>query len=218
MSENKFVIDGDAEPFCHSYYELASHRKTGTRVWHLDCLELAQGEMTKPELYLPGEKYFSWVNALSGQSRQSCHCEVKNLIEEFQGRDVMNACTLDFLLRNSHLIPEAWKQRVPLRQVKVSRDYLIRNPHMIPKENRKIIRPLPKKPENPDQPEIEWFDANGLHVVLFLGTVYIHKTLRVRFVRGLLWNGLYWVDQHFKLIDDVIAANYQVALHKEVKS
>ena len=85
--KNRFVIDGDAKPFCPKGFSVESHRKMGQFDFKPSKIELWLSEKQKKE----------------GEFGKGFRKE----IEKLDG--VMNANVLDRLLENTHLIPEYWK-------------------------------------------------------------------------------------------------------------
>lgn len=82
------VIDCDADPMIPDGWKLEEHQKSGQLKW----------DPTKVHLFL------------SGPQQKSEMIGGYKLREELKGKPVLNACVLDYLLKNQHLIPEDWKQ------------------------------------------------------------------------------------------------------------
>lgn len=81
------LIDGDADPFIPQGLKVDSHRKCGV----INPLRIT--------LYTADVQNAGFVNGA-------------DLGRELESRPVLNACVLDFLLDNPHLIPESWKGRL----------------------------------------------------------------------------------------------------------
>jgi len=83
------VIDCDANPFVPDDWSVEEHRKGDQFKWNKeaqrDALYLSKGQQ--------GGKYI----------------EGNKLCKELEGKPVLNANVLDYLLANPHLIPEEWK-------------------------------------------------------------------------------------------------------------
>lgn len=90
MSKTKeYVIDCDAAPFTPSGWKVEEHQKGGAFKW--DAAKQADA------LYL------------SGPQKRGSYLEGNKLRKELKDKPVLNACVLDYLLANTHLIPESWK-------------------------------------------------------------------------------------------------------------
>ena len=85
---SKLRIDGDAKPFCPSNWLVKSHRKMGEVEFDPSRIEF---------WYSEGQK-MGFVSA------KTLRKETRHLA------GVMNANVLDSLLKNTHLIPEFWKE------------------------------------------------------------------------------------------------------------
>ena len=81
------AIDLDATPFCPSDLTVEEHQKGGIFRW----------DPAKVQLYL--SKLQSKGKVIGGH----------DLRKDLAGKSVLNACLLDYLLKNPHLIPEEWK-------------------------------------------------------------------------------------------------------------
>lgn len=82
----KHIIDCDADPFCPESWQVVEHRKGGQLEW----------DPTKMELYLCEQEK---TGSIQGN-------ELRKILAD---KPVLNACVLDYLLANPHLIPEEWK-------------------------------------------------------------------------------------------------------------
>ena len=81
------VIDLDVNPFCPNGLTVEEHQKGGTFHW----------DPTKVQLYL--SKTQSKGEFIGGH----------DLRKDLAGKPVLKACLLDYLIKNPHLIPDAWK-------------------------------------------------------------------------------------------------------------
>lgn len=86
MIEN--IIDCDADPFVPSGWKVEEHRKGGQFKW----------DSARVALYL---SKFQKKGVIDGDK----------LRKELVDKPVLNACVLDYLLANPHLIPEEWKSK-----------------------------------------------------------------------------------------------------------
>lgn len=83
------VIDLDAYPFVPNGWKVEEHQKGGQFKWNA----------SKVALYLSdGQKNGKWIVG-------------SKLREELKGQSVYNANLLDYLLKNTHLIPEKWSDK-----------------------------------------------------------------------------------------------------------
>lgn len=80
------VIDCDVAPFTPSGWKVEEHKKGGQCKW--DAAQVA--------LYL-------------SKFQKNGVIEGNKLRKELEGKPVLNACVLDYLLAHPHLIPEEWK-------------------------------------------------------------------------------------------------------------
>jgi len=85
-TSKKHLIDCDTLPFIPEGWEVVEHQKGGTFEW----------DPSKVELYLCAEQ-------------QEGSIEGHELRKKLEGKPVMNACLLDYLLKHPELIPEEWK-------------------------------------------------------------------------------------------------------------
>lgn len=83
------VIDCDADPFVPDGWSVEEHQKGGSFQW----------DASKVELWLANGQKNGEVKAT----------ESKNLRKEMARKVPLNACVLDYLLANPHLIPEEWE-------------------------------------------------------------------------------------------------------------
>lgn len=81
------VIDCDAEPFIPEGWSVKEHRKGSAFKWGPAAVALYLSEGQKNGKVIEGNK----------------------LREELANKPILNANVLDYLLANSHLIPEEWK-------------------------------------------------------------------------------------------------------------
>lgn len=81
------VIDCDANPYLPEGWKVEEHQKSGPLKWDAKLVELWLAKGQQNGKVLKGDK----------------------LRQELVGKPVLNACVLDYLLANSHLIPEEWK-------------------------------------------------------------------------------------------------------------
>ncbi len=88
MTLIKHIIDCDVQPFIPKGWRIDEHRKGGQLEWSSAKILLYTPEVQEVE-YIFG-------NALR---------------KELTGKRVLNACVLDYLLDNPHLIPEEWKNK-----------------------------------------------------------------------------------------------------------
>jgi hypothetical protein len=86
-----YVIDCESAPFDLSGANLVvlDHRTNGKVIWD-------------------SSKFTPW---LYSDQRVGRSVEVNVLYRELMSKNVMNACVLDFLLVNTHLIPSVWRDR-----------------------------------------------------------------------------------------------------------
>lgn len=80
------VIDCDATPFTPSGWKVEEHKKSGLFKWNYAQVVLFLSKFQKNGV-IDGNK----------------------LRKELADKPVLNACVLDYLLANPHLIPEEWK-------------------------------------------------------------------------------------------------------------
>jgi len=81
------VIDCDADPYLPEGWKVEEHQKSGLLKWDAKLVELWFAKGQQNGKVLKGDK----------------------LRQELVGKPVLNACVLDYLLANPHLIPEEWK-------------------------------------------------------------------------------------------------------------
>ncbi|MEK7630019.1 MAG: hypothetical protein AAB432_01375 [Patescibacteria group bacterium] len=84
------VIDCDANPFVPDGWKVEEHQKGGQFKWDPKAIELY---LSKPQ-------------------RKGKTINGNDLREELKNKSVLNANVLDYLLKNSHLIPEEWKGKL----------------------------------------------------------------------------------------------------------
>ncbi|MBI4135437.1 hypothetical protein HY477_01755 [Candidatus Uhrbacteria bacterium] len=84
------IIDCDAAPFVPQGFRIKEHRKGGQ----------IEFDPAKVVFYLDEE----------GQQVPYSTIEGNELLKRLEGKPVMNACVLDYLLANTNLLPESWKQ------------------------------------------------------------------------------------------------------------
>ncbi|MBP7846152.1 MAG: hypothetical protein KA007_01810 [Candidatus Pacebacteria bacterium] len=82
----KHIIDTDIASFIPNNWSIEEHRKGGQLEWNPE----------KISLYL-------------SESQKTGRIVGTDLRKELSGMPVLNACVLDYLLANPHLIPEEWK-------------------------------------------------------------------------------------------------------------
>ena len=80
------LIDCNKDPFTPSGWKVEKHKKSGMVKWTKDLVHLY----------------------LSEKQKSGC-IQGNELREELEGKPVLNANVLDFLLNHPHLIPEEWK-------------------------------------------------------------------------------------------------------------
>jgi hypothetical protein len=80
-------IDCAADPFVPEDWSVEEHHKRGTFKWDPSQVRLYLSKEQQGNNYIVGHK----------------------LRKELQGKPVLNANVLDYLLKNPHLIPEEWK-------------------------------------------------------------------------------------------------------------
>jgi len=83
------VIDCDADPFIPEGWGVEEYQKGGSFKW----------DPRQVQFYL------------SEPQRKGKSIEGNKLRKELAGKPVLNANVLDYLLKNPHLIPEAWKEK-----------------------------------------------------------------------------------------------------------
>jgi hypothetical protein len=83
----KHIIDCDKDPFCPDWLKVENHKRGGQIAF----------DPEKIELYLTERQKTEWVNSTDVQ-------------KELEGRNVLNANVLDYLLAHPELIPESWKK------------------------------------------------------------------------------------------------------------
>ncbi len=84
--KSKHIIDCDALPSIPDGWSIEEHRKGGKLEWNSEKVSLYLSEIQKTGLIVGNE-----------------------LRKELNHKTVLNACVLDYLLDNPHLIPEDWK-------------------------------------------------------------------------------------------------------------
>jgi hypothetical protein len=89
IKENNCVIDTDAEPHIPKGFKIHSHKKIGKISFD------------------PSRVNFH----VSEKQKKGDSIEGYELYEELKNRPTINACVLDFLLKNQDMIPEKWKER-----------------------------------------------------------------------------------------------------------
>ncbi len=86
---NNYIIDCDANPFIPEGWEVVEHRKGGQFKWNPN----------RVVLYICKEQKGDGIGG-------------HELRKKLEGKPVINANVLDYLLAHSELIPEAWKSKV----------------------------------------------------------------------------------------------------------
>lgn len=81
-----YVINCDADPYLPDGWKVEEHQKGGEFIWDASKVSLFLSENQK-------------VDTIEGNK----------LRKKLKGKPVLNACVLDYLLANPHLIPEEWK-------------------------------------------------------------------------------------------------------------
>lgn len=81
------IVDCDADPFVPDGWSVEEHQKRGSFEWDASKVELWLANGQKNDKVLEGNK----------------------LRKEMAKKVPFNACVLDYLLANPHLIPEEWK-------------------------------------------------------------------------------------------------------------
>lgn len=81
------LIDCDAAPFQPNGWSVEKHAKAGQFEWNPTRVKLYLAKSQKPGKLVEGNK----------------------LRKELEGQMVLNACVLDYLLKNPELIPDEWK-------------------------------------------------------------------------------------------------------------
>lgn len=90
------AVDFSADPFLPDGWGVEEHQKG----------KVAKLERKGDDLYLDGKKIEFWLS-----SEQKRGVITGNILRaKLKGKPVLNANLLDHLLKNSHLIPEAWKK------------------------------------------------------------------------------------------------------------
>lgn len=89
MDNQKYIIDCNAAPDTPFDWEVVEHKNGGQLEWPTE----------KIELWISEEQIVSPI-------------EGNKLRKKLEGQKVMNACVLDFLLKNPELIPDEWKRKV----------------------------------------------------------------------------------------------------------
>lgn len=84
----KRIIDCDTLPFIPDDWEIVEHRKGGKLEWNPEKVSLYLSKIQK-------------TGRIGGN-------ELRN---ELTKKPVLNACVLDYLLANPHLIPDEWKDK-----------------------------------------------------------------------------------------------------------
>lgn len=82
------TIDCDKEPFNPEGWKVETHKKGGVITW----------DASKVSLYL-------------SEKQKNGTIEGNKLRKELEGKNVLNANVLEFLLEHQELIPEAWKDK-----------------------------------------------------------------------------------------------------------
>lgn len=82
-------INTDATPFIPKGWTVEQHRKSGQLAWNSEVVKLYLSEKQKRGGKIQGHE----------------------LRKEIEGRPVMNACVLDWLLVNQELIPKGWQDK-----------------------------------------------------------------------------------------------------------
>lgn len=85
----KHLIDCDTDPFRPDGWEVERHNRMGQLEW----------DVSRSELYL------------SYKQKDGRHIDGNKLCKELEGKPVLNANVLDYLLKNPQLIPEEWKDK-----------------------------------------------------------------------------------------------------------
>ena len=85
----KHLIDCDASPFCPDEWKVEKHCNGGQLEWDVSKIQLCLSEKQKDGGWVGGNKLREWL----------------------EGKAVLNANVLDYLLRNTQLIPEEWKNK-----------------------------------------------------------------------------------------------------------
>lgn len=94
------IINTDAAPFIPDGWKVEEHKKMGQLIW----------DPSKLSLYL-------------SKKQQGGCIEGNKLRKELEGKPVMNANVLDYLLANPTLIPEEWKGKAIYFWGTIYRDY-----------------------------------------------------------------------------------------------
>ena len=81
----KHIIDTDAQPNCSEGYTIKTHSKGGNIEW----------DPEKVSLYL-------------SETQNECGTSGYNIQSELDNMPVLNACVLDYLIKNPNLIPADW--------------------------------------------------------------------------------------------------------------
>lgn len=89
LRQVKHVINCNADPVCPDGWKVEEHRKGGQLEWDVSKIQLYLSKGQKDGNWTPGNK----------------------LRKELEGKSVLNANVLDYLLKNPHLIPEEWKNK-----------------------------------------------------------------------------------------------------------
>lgn len=82
------LINCDVDPFIPEGWTVESHKKGGMLEW----------DPSKIELYLSEKQKTGWIKG-------------EDLLKELEGKNVLNGCVLDYLLKHQELIPESWKEK-----------------------------------------------------------------------------------------------------------
>lgn len=92
----EYAVDFSADPFMPDGWSVEEHQKG----------KVAKLERKGDDLYLDGKKIEFWLS-----SEQKRGVITGNILRaKLKGKPVLNANLLDHLLKNPHLIPEAWKK------------------------------------------------------------------------------------------------------------
>ena len=91
------AVDLGSEPFLPDGWSVEEHQKG----------KAAKLERKGLDLYLDGKKIDFY---LSKKQKSRSYIEGNKLREELEGKPVLNANVLDYLLKYPHLIPEEWKK------------------------------------------------------------------------------------------------------------
>lgn len=87
--KSKHIIDCNAPPSVSDGWTIEEHRQGGQLEWNPEKIQLYLSEIQK-------------TGCISGTE----------LRKELTSKPVLNACVLDYLLANPHLIPKEWKRNI----------------------------------------------------------------------------------------------------------